>query len=163
MKTTYVRNVPQIPVDYAGTVQSARKGKPPAVQMCVPIQSSADIQKARKKGREMAGELGFSPTDRTLIATAISELARTIVLHAGHGELCLNTVSRLGNTGIAITVSDKGPGIRDIRSAMQERLSSTSRGLGLGLPGVKRIMDEFEMVSKPRTGTTLIARKWKTQ
>lgn len=160
MKTTVVRNVPRISVDYAGTMQPASKRGPAAVQMCVPIQSSADILEARKKGREMAGELGFSPTDRTLIATAISELARNIVLYAGHGELCLGAVSRMGNTGIVITVCDKGPGIRDIRSAMQEGFS-TSRRLGLGLPGVKRIMDEFEMVSKPMIGTTLIVRKWK--
>jgi serine/threonine-protein kinase RsbT len=130
--------------------------------MRVAIRSHADILEARKRGRELAGELGFSPTDCTLIATVISELARNIVLYAQHGEIRLGPVNGPGATGIVITAQDEGPGIRDLRNAMQDGFSS-SRGLGLGLPGVKRIMDEFEITSKLRAGTTVTVKKWKAR
>ncbi len=162
MKTTLVRKVPQRSADYAGTMQPTGGQGAAVAEMCVPIRSPSDILEARKTGRELAGKLGFSPTECTLIATAISELARNIVLYAGHGEICLGTASRMGNTGIVITVYDKGPGICDIGSAMRDGFS-TSRGFGLGLPGVKRIMDEFEMVSKPKMGTTITVKKWKSR
>ena len=128
--------------------------------LCVPIHSYDDILEARKHGRELAAELGFSSIDCTLIATAISELARNIVLYAGHGEIRLTRDDRLGSTAIVITASDHGPGIRDVRAALQEGYS-TSRGLGLGLPGIKRIMDEFDIQSKPRQGATVTVKKWK--
>lgn len=127
--------------------------------LCIPIRSYDDILEARKEGRELALEVGFSSIDCTLIATAISELGRNIVLYAGQGEMRLNRDDRLGSTGIAITASDRGPGIRNLRSAVQE--GSTSRGLGLGLPGVKRVMDEFDIQSRPRQGTTVTVKKWK--
>jgi serine/threonine-protein kinase RsbT len=126
----------------------------------VPIHSYEDILEARQRGRELAAELGFPSIDCTLVATAISELARNIVLYAGHGEIRLSRDERLGLTGIVITAADRGPGIRDLRSALQEGYS-TSRGLGLGLPGVKRIMDEFDIHSKPRQGVTVTVKKWK--
>lgn len=129
-------------------------------QTCVTIRKYSDILEARQKGRELAGELGFSSTDCTLIATAISELARNIVLYAGEGEIRLGTASQKGSIGVFITASDKGPGIHNIRCAMQDGFS-TSRGLGLGLPGVKRIMDEFEISSKVGKGTTVTAKIWK--
>ena len=126
----------------------------------VTIRKYSDILEARQKGRELAGELGFSSTDCTLIATAISELARNIVLYAGQGEIRLGTSSQMGNIGVVIRASDKGPGIHNIRCAMQDGFS-TSRGLGLGLPGVKRIMDEFEISSRVGMGTTVTAKIWK--
>lgn len=131
----------------------------------VPIMSSTDILEARKLGREIACEMGFSSMDCTLIATAISELARNIVLYAQQGEIQLSSAIQtnsvgLNSNGIVIVAHDEGPGIRDLRSALQDGFS-TSRGLGLGLPGVKRIMDEFEIVSKPREGTTVTVKKWK--
>jgi serine/threonine-protein kinase RsbT len=125
----------------------------------VSIRTNADILEARRQGRELAARLGFSSIDCTLIATAISELSRNIVLYAGHGEICLRREELIGSSGIVIVASDHGPGIRDIRAALQDGYS-TSRGLGLGLPGIKRIMDEFEVVSKPRQGTTVTVKKW---
>ena len=124
------------------------------------IHSNADILEARRQGRELAARLGFSSIDCTLIATAISELSRNIVLYAGQGEICLRKEEMIGSSGIVIVASDRGPGIRDIRIALQDGYS-TSRGLGLGLPGIKRIVDEFEVVSKPRQGTTVTVKKWK--
>jgi serine/threonine-protein kinase RsbT len=126
----------------------------------VPISSDADIVTARQHGRALAGQLGFSSTDLTLIATAISELARNIVLYAGRGELTLELVERGGRRGIVLAARDEGPGIADVARAMRDGFS-TSGGLGLGLPGVRRVMDEFEIVSKVGHGTTVTARKWK--
>ncbi len=127
----------------------------------VAIHSNADILEARREGRELAARLGFSTIDCTLIATAISELSRNIVLYAGDGEIRLCEERLVGTVGIAIAAIDHGPGIRDVRVALQDGYS-TSRGLGLGLPGVKRIMDEFEVVSKLRQGTTVTVKKWKS-
>jgi len=162
MKPTLLFKVPPISAVNAGTAQSANRQDPAVAEMCVPIQSPSDILEARKKGRELAGRLGFSPAECTLITTAISELARNVVPYTRHGEIRLGTASRMGSTGIAITVSDKGPRIRDIHRAMKEGFP-TIRDLGLGLPGVKRIMDEFEMISKPRSGTSISVKKWKPQ
>ena len=151
------------PKGYSRPAGHARRGRailaPDGVS--VPIHSHADILEARKRGRELAASMGFALIDCTLIATAISELARNIVLYAGAGEILLRRVSTLGAEGVAIVATDSGPGIRDIRAAMQEGYS-TSRGLGLGLPGVKRIMDEFNIESKLRHGTTVTIKKWKT-
>jgi serine/threonine-protein kinase RsbT len=133
----------------------------PAAETRVPIRSHTDILEARKRGREMAASMGLPSIDCTLVATAISELARNIVLYAGDGEIRLRREKALGAAGIRIVASDNGPGIRDLRAALQEGYS-TSRGLGLGLPGVKRIMDEFDVESKPRQGTTVTIKKWKT-
>jgi serine/threonine-protein kinase RsbT len=126
----------------------------------VPIISDADIVVARQKGRELAVHLGFSPTDSTLIATAISELARNIVLYAKHGEIIVAAVQNASRHGIAVVARDKGPGIANIEQAMHGGYS-TSRSLGLGLPGVKRLMDQFEMISTLGEGTTVTVRKWR--
>lgn len=155
---------PARPKDYSRTAGHARRRRTepvPEAETRVPIGSNADILEARKCGRELAASMGFAPIDCTLIATAISELARNIVLYAGAGEIRLRREITLGGAGIAIVASDKGPGIRDLRAALQAGYS-TSRGLGLGLPGVKRIMDEFDMESKHRHGTTVTIKKWKS-
>ena len=125
----------------------------------VPIDSDADIVVARQKARELAVHLGFSSTDSTLIATAISELARNIVLYAKHGEIVVGAVQNASRHGITVVARDKGPGIPNIEQAMQGGYS-TSRSLGLGLPGVKRLMDQFEIVSALGEGTTVTVRKW---
>lgn len=124
------------------------------------INSDQDIVTARQEGRALALELGFSTGDATLIATSISELARNIVSYARKGEINLITVTASGRQGISIVASDKGPGIRDLRQAMRDGFS-TSGSLGLGLPGVRRLMDEFEIVSKPGRGTIVTVKKWK--
>ena len=127
----------------------------------MPIQSDVDIVAARQKGRELAVGLGFASADLALIATAISELARNIVLYAQTGEIVLSTVENGTRQGIEVVARDGGPGIADVERALQEGYS-TSRSLGLGLPGVKRLMDEFGISSEPGSGTTVTVRKWKT-
>jgi serine/threonine-protein kinase RsbT len=126
----------------------------------VAINSDQDIVTARQEGRALALELGFSTGDATLIATSISELSRNIVSYARKGEITLKTVQASGRQGISIMASDKGPGIRDIRQAMRDGFS-TSGSLGLGLPGVRRLMDEFEIVSEQGRGTIVTVKKWK--
>lgn len=126
----------------------------------VAINSDQDIVLARQKGRALALEFGFSAGDATLIATAISELARNIVTYAKKGQIALKAVSNGTRQGVSIVASDQGPGIPDIRQAMRDGFS-TSGSLGMGLPGVRRLMDEFEITSQLGQGTTVAARKWK--
>lgn len=124
------------------------------------INSDQDIVLARQKGRALASEFGFSLGDATLIATAISELARNIVSYAGKGQILLSVFDGANRKGIAVTASDDGPGIPDISQAMRDGFS-TSGSLGIGLPGVRRIMDEFTISSKPGRGTRVLVKKWK--
>ncbi|MHB8501735.1 MAG: anti-sigma regulatory factor [Candidatus Acidiferrales bacterium] len=124
------------------------------------INSDQDIVTARQKGRALAIELGFSTGDATLIATSISELARNIVSYARRGEIILKAIQGSSRRGISIIASDSGPGIRDIRQAMRDGFS-TSGSLGLGLPGVRRLMDDFEIASEPGRGTIVTVKKWK--
>jgi serine/threonine-protein kinase RsbT len=132
----------------------------PAPEIGVAINSDQDIVLARQKGRAKAMELGFSSGDATLIATAISELARNIVAYAGKGRITLKVVNGLNRQGISVVASDEGPGIPDVRQALRDGFS-TSGSLGLGLPGVRRLMDEFEITSQPGRGTTVAVKKWR--
>lgn len=125
----------------------------------VAINSAADIVTARQKGRTLALELGFDGSDLTLIATAISEVARNIVNHAKSGEVVLTAVTHGGKRGILVVARDEGPGIKDIAKAMQYGYS-TNKGLGVGLPGAKWLMDEFDIESKVGKGTTVTMKKW---
>lgn len=124
------------------------------------IDSDQDIVLARQKGRALALEFGFSAGDATLIATAISELARNIVTYAKRGQIALKVVSNGTRQGVSIIASDQGPGIPDIRQAMRDGFS-TSGSLGMGLPGVRRLVDDFEITSQPGLGTTVVVKKWK--
>ena len=126
----------------------------------VAIRSDQDIVGARQKGRTIAAELGFSSADATLIATAISELARNIVSYARRGEIKLRIIQNSVRQGIMVIASDQGPGILDVAQALRDGFS-TSGSLGLGLPGVRRLMDEFEIASKPGQGTTVTVKKWR--
>ena len=126
----------------------------------VEINSDQDIVVARQKGRVMASELGFSSGDATLIATAISELARNIVSYARRGEIKLKGIHGSSQIGILVVASDEGPGIADIRQALRDGFS-TSGSLGLGLPGVRRLMDDFEISSQPGRGTIVSVKKWR--
>lgn len=128
-------------------------------ETCISIQSDVDIVGARQKGRGLAAQLGFSSSDLTLIATAISELARNILLYAKRGEIILKLVEQGETRGIIVTAHDEGPGIPDISRALEAGFS-TSRSLGLGLPGVRRLMDEFEIVSEVGSSTTVTVKKW---
>ena len=123
------------------------------------IRSDLDIVSARVEGRDMAKALGFGTIDQARIATAISELARNIVLYAGEGTVTLRLIERGIKKGVEIVCEDHGPGIADVSVVMQDGYS-TSRGLGMGLPGAKRLMDEFEITSRVGQGTTVIVRKW---
>jgi serine/threonine-protein kinase RsbT len=125
----------------------------------VAIRSDGDIVAARQQGRSLATAIGFAATDATLIATAISELARNIVLYAGYGEVMMNSVEIPQKKGIVICARDRGPGIRSIEDALRDGYS-TSGGLGLGLPGVKRLMDEFAIESALGQGTMVTVKKW---
>ena len=131
-----------------------------AEEMRVRVESDSDIVTARMRGRALAAQLGFAPAMATLVATAISELARNILLYAKTGEMTLGVLRDNGREGLVVVARDSGPGISDIPRAMQMGYS-TSGSLGLGLPGVKRLMDEFEIVSKTGRGTTVTATKWK--
>jgi len=131
-----------------------------AEEIRVAIHTDQDIVAARQKGRTLAVELGFSPGDATLIATAISELARNIVTYAGTGVVAIQGIQASGRQGILVIASDRGPGIADIRQAMRDGFS-TSGSLGLGLPGVRRLMDEFDLQSRVGRGTTVAVKKWK--
>jgi serine/threonine-protein kinase RsbT len=124
------------------------------------VKSDLDIVLCRQKGRELAVQLGFPYSDGALIATAISELARNIVSYARGGRIEISPVEMGGRTGIEVIAQDEGPGIRNIDLAMRDGYS-TSGGLGLGLPGVRRLMDTFEIVSKDGTGTTITTIKWR--
>lgn len=115
---------------------------------------------ARQKGRELAKQLGFVSTDLALIATSISELARNIVLYAKNGEIVLHVIEDGFRSGIAVSARDEGPGIIDVEQALSQGYS-TSGSLGLGLPGVRRLMDEFDIVSQPGRGTTVTVKKWR--
>jgi len=127
----------------------------------VPINSERDIVVARQKGRAMATEFGFSIGNATLIATTISELARNIISYAGKGEIVMSVVRDSDRTGIIIVASDNGPGIADISLAMRDGFS-TSGSLGIGLPGARRLMDEFNIESQLGHGTIVKVTKWKS-
>jgi serine/threonine-protein kinase RsbT len=131
-----------------------------AGEIRVAINSDQDIVAARQSGRALAAELGFSATDSTLIATAISELARNIVSYARKGEITVKTIHGSSRHGILVVASDNGPGIPDVLQAMRDGFS-TSGSLGLGLPGVRRLMDEFQIASQPGRGTIVTVKKWK--
>jgi serine/threonine-protein kinase RsbT len=125
----------------------------------VRIDHDADTVTARQQGRALAAHLGLAATDQALVATAISELARNIVEYAKHGEIILECAEQDGRRGVVVIARDDGPGISDIELAMQDGFT-TGNGLGLGLPGVRRLMDDFEIVSQVGKGTTVTAKKW---
>lgn len=125
----------------------------------VPINSATDIVTARQAGRSLAMQIGFEGSELTLIATAISEVARNIVDHAKRGEIAMAPLHQGSRRGLAIMARDSGPGIRDVKQAMQYGYS-TRKGLGVGLPGAKWLMDEFEIDSKIGKGTVVTMKKW---
>ncbi len=125
----------------------------------VEITADADIVTARQTGRELASRLGFGPTDLTVIATAVSEVARNIVRFAGSGRILVDALDG-PQIGLRVIAHDRGPGIADVDQAIQDGYS-TIQGLGIGLPGARRLMDEFAIVSAPGRGTTVTMIKWR--
>jgi serine/threonine-protein kinase RsbT len=125
----------------------------------LPIGSEADIVMARRAVREVAAGLGFGIIDVTRIVTAASELTRNIYHYAGSGLVRWRPLDEAGRTGLELTFADHGPGIPDLEKAMEPGFS-TGRGLGMGLPGAKRLMDEMTIESQVGRGTTVQVRKW---
>ena len=130
-----------------------------ATDFVVDVNNSDDIVTARQAGNELARQLGFSLTDVTMIATAISEIARNITSYAGQGEVRVGVQYRDGRQALVVRAEDDGPGIIDIERALEDGYS-TGRGLGLGLPGARRLMDRLIVESAPGKGTTVEMWKW---
>lgn len=125
----------------------------------IAIERETDIVAARQQGRQLAASIGFGSTDQTIIALAISEIARNIVSYAKRGGLTLSPLLDGGRRGILIVAADDGPGIADIELAMRDGYS-TGKSLGVGLPGARRVMDDFELTSELGKGTTVTMKKW---
>lgn len=128
----------------------------------IAVRSDRDVLVARQRGRALGAAAGFAATDLTLIATAISELARNIVLYAREGEIAIQVVAASNGSGggLVVEARDQGPGIADLEQALQDGYSS-SGGLGLGLPGTRRLMDTFEIHTTPGQGTVVRVAKWR--
>lgn len=124
------------------------------------IESSGDLVPARAAARALALRLGFSRTDATLIATAVSEIARNIVVHVGRGEIAMHAVDEDTRYGLVVVARDEGPGIRDLAAALEHGYAGRG-GLGLGLPGARRLMDEFDVTTAVDEGTTVTMTKWR--
>jgi serine/threonine-protein kinase RsbT len=138
-----------------------QRGQPSDNEARIPIQGDPDIVRARKSARELASRIGFSPTELTMIATAVSEIARNIVRFAGNGELLIELLET-PRPGVRVVARDTGPGIPDVERALADGYSSY-KGLGIGLPGARRLMDEFSVISEVDRGTTVTMTKWRKE
>jgi serine/threonine-protein kinase RsbT len=126
----------------------------------IPIESDADVVTARQQARQMAGEVDLTSTDQTLLATAISEVARNITAYAKRGEVLLSVINDdAGRQGIQVIARDEGPGIENVELAMQDGYTS-GNGLGLGLPGARRLVDDFRIETAPGQGTKVTLVMW---
>jgi serine/threonine-protein kinase RsbT len=131
-----------------------------ADELRIPVTADVDVVNARQKGRELAAQAGFSSGDQTVIAAAISEIARNILNYAKRGEVVLSVVTNGDRQGVIVVARDQGPGIPDVQRALEDGYS-TSGGLGLGLPGARRLMDDFDVTSSVGKGTTVTMKKWR--
>jgi serine/threonine-protein kinase RsbT len=135
---------------------------PPEPEERITIESDNDVVTARQRARALAAKVDLTSTDQTLLATAISEVARNITTYATRGEVLLSIVRDAGppaREGIRVVARDDGPGIEDVDLAMQDGYTSGG-GLGLGLPGARRLVDEFDIETAPSAGTTVTLVKW---
>ena len=137
-----------------------RRTASPAGEVRIPIRTDADVVAARRQGRELAARAGLSATELTIVATAISEIARNIVMFAKRGEIIVSLVGENGRQGVTVVARDAGPGIPDLERAIQDGYSGYG-GMGLGLPGARRLMDEFDITSEVDKGTTVTMTKWR--
>jgi serine/threonine-protein kinase RsbT len=128
-------------------------------ELRIAIRSDDDVVAVRREARELAASIGFEATDLTLLATAISEVARNITAYAGEGEIVLTVANSGGRAGIRVVARDAGPGIEDVELALRDGYS-TGEGLGLGLPGARRLVDEFAIETTPGRGTVVTMVKW---
>lgn len=125
------------------------------------LAQSWDSEYATIETRAFAAGAGFGKTDQTMISTAATELATNILRYAGKGELVLRTVREQDRVGMEISAVDKGPGIKDVEKAIEDNYTTTKGSLGLGLPSVRRIMDDFTIESSKGLGTRITVRKWR--
>ena len=125
----------------------------------LPIATDIDVTRASMQARRCALAQGFDTITAAMLVTTVSELGTNILKYAVRGELVIQPIERVGKKGLLIRATDQGPGIVDVDTAMQDH-HSTGGTLGLGLPGVKRMMDEFEIRSEPKRGTTITVKKW---
>jgi serine/threonine-protein kinase RsbT len=137
-----------------------REGTTVPGEVRVPIDSDSDVVLARRTGRAIAADIGFTSPDLALIAATISELAHNLLAYASDGEITVRTITDPDRVGLVVVADDNGPGIPDVDRALLDGYS-TSGGLGLGLPGVRRLMDEFVISSHPGMGTTVTVTKWR--
>lgn len=137
---------------------SVSAGLPP---VSIRVSDDAHAVLAAQHGRALAAQLGFSVVEQTACSTAILEIARNIVKYAGAGEVTFQAVEDGEQVGIVVVACDNGPGIADVNLALQDGYS-TGGGLGLGLPGARRLMDSFQIVSRPGQGTTVVMQKWRS-
>ena len=128
-------------------------------EQTIEVRRDIDVILARNVGRKMASEIGFGELDQTRITTAISELARNIVTHANRGKVVIREIQKGDRRGIEVVCTDDGPGIEDIEAALRDGYT-TAGGLGIGMTGAKRLMDEFHVESVVGVGTTVIVKKW---
>jgi anti-sigma regulatory factor (Ser/Thr protein kinase) len=159
-----VRNGPGAPGDScrrpSPTLMPRRSRRALADDERVTVSTDADVVRTRQKAREAAAAAGFTGTELTVIATAVSEIARNVVKFAKRGEFVISVVTEGDRNGLHIVARDSGPGISDVARALEDGYS-TYRGLGLGLPGARRLMDEFDIVSEVGGGTTITMIKWR--
>jgi serine/threonine-protein kinase RsbT len=132
---------------------------PPGEPCTITIRADVDIVSARRLARQIAVTLPLSRGHVAMVATTVSELARNILQYADEGELELRVLEKGLRRGVVVVARDRGPGIANLELALRDGFS-TSGGLGLGLPGTRRLMDEFAIESRPGMGTTVTATKW---
>jgi serine/threonine-protein kinase RsbT len=125
----------------------------------VPVQSEPDVVTVRRRVRELSAKLGFSLVEQTKVVTAASELARNMIIYGGGGTMCVETLNG-PRTGLRLSFEDKGPGIPDVELALRDGFT-TGGGLGLGLGGAKRLVSDFEIVSRVGEGTKVTITRWK--
>jgi serine/threonine-protein kinase RsbT len=147
-------------MSYVPEPRTEEEEKTPVNESRIPIERESDIVVARQAGRKLAADNGFSTADQTLIATAISEVARNIVVYALKGEVVVSQIADGVRVGIQVIARDHGPGIENLDLAMRDGLS-TKNSLGLGLPGARRLMDDFDLKSELGHGTTVTMKKWR--
>ncbi|MBT6515885.1 MAG: anti-sigma regulatory factor [Crocinitomicaceae bacterium] len=123
------------------------------------ISGEADVAYAALDAKNYAKEIGFSNSDQYMISTAVSELARNILVYAKKGTIYLKTIEEKSKKGVEVVAEDSGPGIKDIEKALEDNFS-TGGTMGVGLPGAKRLMDDFQIDSRHNQGTKIIIRKW---
>ena len=131
-----------------------------AKEVCYPLTSDIDVVAARRIVRDWANEIGLAIVDLTKVVTAASELARNAVVHGGGGVMCLQVVQQGDRRGLRVSFTDKGSGIEDVDLAMQDGYT-TGSGMGIGLPGAKRLVNEFALESTPSDGTCVTIVRWK--